>query len=78
MRITVPHLRKCTVENDQRNIFRLAHQQIDAGQEFTGGLIQRSFDMAAGEVIIAHVDDKIVLSRDFVLVFDKLSDLLPR
>lgn len=64
------------MENDQRDVFRLAHQRIDVVREFNRGLMQYSFDMASNEVIIAHVDDYIVLSGDFTLVFDDLSDLL--
>ena len=70
-----PDLGEGAVEDDGGDGFGLLDEVVDLDVELAGGRIVRAFDVAAVPVVVAHVDDAIVLHGDLVALDDR-SELL--
>ena len=66
-----PDLGECAVEHHSGDVLRFLDQVVHVDVELARGGVVRALDVSARPVVVAHVDDAVVLARDFVALDDR-------
>ena len=68
-------MRERAVEDDEGDVLRLLNETVELDVELARGGVVRALDVSARPVVVAHVDDAVVLHGD-LLAFDDSCELL--